>query len=95
MIDYQGRATCFDFFAGNIHSGKALATERFMTLPLGSADAELISQAAIRKTQFVGRPLSGAYKFRIKDSPALAWEQVEDVQLVVDYGFWSRVDSGN
>ena len=31
-------------------------------------------------------------RLRIKDSPALIWEHVDDVQLLVNYRYWSRVD---
>lgn len=92
VLDYTNEATCFDFGAGRIRSGKALAAERYLTLPLGSADRGLVGEPPILKTELVGRPLSGTYRLRIKDHPALVWENVEDVQLMVDYRYWSRVD---
>jgi hypothetical protein len=94
MIDYVGDVRCFNFGAGNIRSGKALAAERYITVPLGSADQQLVSQPAFLKPEFAGRPLSGAYRLRIKDSPALVWENVDDVQLMFNYRYWSRVDRG-
>lgn len=95
LIDSRGKTTCFNFGGGSIRNGKALATERFLTLPLGSADKDLISQNSLTRTQFAGRPLSGSYRLRIKDSPALVWENVEDVQLILDYRYWSSVDTSN
>jgi hypothetical protein len=94
LIDYSNDVRCFNFGAGQIRSGKVLAAERVLSLPMGSADRELISQPAFLKPEFSGRPLSGSYRFRIKDTPALAWEKVEDVQIVLNYRYWSRVARG-
>jgi hypothetical protein len=91
MEDYSGRTSCFDFAIGNIHGGKALATERVLSLPLGSADSELISQPLLSKVELVGRPLSGTYSLRIRDTPGLVWGKLRDVQLLVNYNYWSRV----
>ena len=92
VLDYMNEATCFDFGIGRVRSGKALAAERYLTLPLGSADKGLVGESPIMKTELVGRPLSGTYRLRIKDHPALVWQNVEDVQLMLDYRYWSRVD---
>jgi hypothetical protein len=93
--DYLETTRCFDFGVGHVRSGKALATERFLTLPLGSADAELISQNAFLRGEMTGRPLSGTYTLRIKDTPRLSWQNVDDVQILVNYRYWSRVDVDN
>ena len=37
-----------------------------------------------------GRPLGGAFLVRIWDDPALVWENVEDVQVVLNYRYWTR-----
>jgi len=92
MENQRGGVTCFNFGSGAIRSGKALAAERVLTLPLGSSDKELIGSAPFLKTEFAGRPLSGVYKLRIKDTPTLAWSNLEDVQLLLNYRYWSRVD---
>jgi hypothetical protein len=89
--DYEGDVRCFDFGSGTIRGAKALTTERFLTTPLGSADAALIHQSAFAKSELEGRPLSGQYRFRIKDTPALVWANVEDIQLVMSYRYWARV----
>ena len=52
----------------------------------------MVSEPPFLKPEFTGRPLSGNYRLRIKDSPALIWEHVDDVQLLVNYRYWSRVD---
>jgi len=89
--DYEGGTSCFDFGAGAIKGGKALASERFLTLPLGASDRETVNQSPFLKPEFSGRPLSGAYRLRIHDEPQLVWRNVDDVQLVMNYGYWSRV----
>jgi hypothetical protein len=92
MQDHSGEVTCFDFGNAAVRGGKALASERFITLPIGSADMELIQQPAFTKTELAGRPLSGQYKLRIKDNPSLSWDKVEDIQLVLGYGYWSGIN---
>jgi len=91
LEDYEGGTRCFDFGAGAVRSGKALASERFITLPMSSTDRELIEQSPFLKPEFSGRPLSGAYRLRIHDEPQLVWKNVNDIQIVMNYGYWSRV----
>jgi hypothetical protein len=90
--DYESNVRCFDFGIGNIRSGKALAAERYITIPMSSADRDMIAQSPFLKPEFTGRPLSGSYRLRVKDSPSLAWDRVEDVQVILNYRYWSRVD---
>lgn len=93
--DYAGAVRCFDFGNGTIRGAKALASERFITTPLSSADAQLVQQPAFSKQELSGRPLSGQYRFRIKDTPALQWANVEDIQLMFTYRYWARVGRGS
>ncbi len=88
----DGSNTCFDFRTGVIRGGKALATERVLSMPLSSADQALIESPAFRKVELRGRPLSGSYRLRIWDQAELDWDQVEDIQLLVDYSYWSAVE---
>jgi hypothetical protein len=81
----------FNFGLGTINHAKALAAERFITLPIGSADGALLSQPAFEKTEFRGRPLDGTYRLRIHDKPSLRWDHVEDVQFILNYRYWSRI----
>lgn len=87
--DYQAE---FNFGAAYINHGKGLAAERFITLPIGSADLGLLSQPEIQKQEWRGRPLSGAYHLRVYDAPHLVWNQVEDIQVVLTYRYWSRIE---
>ncbi len=85
----------FDFGSGVIHHGKALAAERYLSIPLGATDQSLIEQPSFRKRELVGRPLDGAYRLRIYDSPSLRWDRLEDVQLLLHYRYWSPVSRIN
>ncbi len=86
---YDGSTYLAPIFDGEAH-GKALTAERYITNPLSTADQSLL--ASYWRTAFAGRPLAGRYRLRIEDVPSLQWERVRDVQLVVDYGFWTRFD---
>ncbi len=91
VIDYLGDSREFNFGSATIHRGKALTSERYITLPISSADQALIEQPQTQKPEFRGRPLTGSYRLRIYDSAALAWDQLEDVQVILNYRYWSRV----
>jgi hypothetical protein len=91
VIDYLDISRPFNFGSASIRRAKALASERYITLPIGSADQGLLQQPEIQKPEFMGRPLSGAYTLRIHDTPELAWDRLEDIQLVFTYRYWSRV----
>jgi hypothetical protein len=94
IVGYTGDVRIFDFGRATIHHGKALSAERYVTVPLSSADQALISQPGIDHDEFAGRPLDGAYRVRIWDSPDLDWKRLEDVQIVLQYGYWSQVETG-
>lgn len=81
----------FNFGTAHVSRAKALATERYLTLPVSSADQSLIGQEQTTKTEFFGRPVGGSYKLRIYDQPGLRWERVEDVQLMLNYGYWAGI----
>jgi hypothetical protein len=91
VIDFSGTARDFSFGSASIQRSKALASERYITLPVASPDQNLLAQPEITKPEFRGRPLSGSYRLRIYDTPALAWERIEDIQLVLNYRYWSRI----
>jgi hypothetical protein len=79
----------FDFGAATINQGKLLTAERYLTSPLGSEDQQLINQ--FLKTELRGRPIDGTYYLRIYDSPALHFDQLQDIQFVLKYHYWSRI----
>jgi hypothetical protein len=95
ILDWNGDTRMFDFGAASVEHGKALSAERYITMPIGSSDQTLLAQAGIEKQEFRGRPLDGDYKLRIWDSPALKWDRLEDIQLILKYRYWSQiVDNG-
>ena len=91
LRDYGGEPRCFNFGEAEIKHGKALATERYLGIPMSSEDESLIGGEDFTKGAFHGRPLTGMYTLRIYESPQMRWENVEDIQLVLNYRYWSRV----
>lgn len=75
-------------FTGRIEQGRGLAAERYLSNPISSADQALISQYTT--TQLRGRPLTGWYVLRVWDEPGVNFEGIEDVQVVLNYRFWTR-----
>jgi len=82
----------FNFGQAAIRHGKALAAERYISLPLGTADQSLVSQSGILKEEMRGRPLDGSYRLRIWENPDLHWHRLEDVQLILNYRYWSVIE---
>jgi hypothetical protein len=77
-------------FLGRVERARALAAERYVTNPLSSADRALIEP--YMRTELRGRPLAGTYVLRIWDVDGLRFERLEDVQLVLDYRYWTRFE---
>lgn len=75
-------------FDGRIERARALASERYISNPVGSADADLLEQ--FMRTEFQGRPMDGTFVVRVWDEPGVQFNSLEDVQLVFDYGYWTR-----
>jgi hypothetical protein len=91
VTGWNGTTRAFNFGEAFINDGKALAGERVITVPIGSADQGLLQQEGITKGEFMGRPLDGVYRLRIWDRPGLVWSRLEDVQLVFKYRYWSAI----
>jgi len=79
------RAFLFD---GHIEQARALASERYITNPLGSADRSLLSDYERKELQ--GRPLDGNFAIRIWEDPSVNFDAIQDVQLVLNYSYWTR-----
>jgi hypothetical protein len=77
-------------FQGKIEHARGLATERYLTNPLSSADRSQIEPYL--QTQFRGRPMTGTYVLRVWDEPGVRFDGIEDVQLLWNYRFWTRFD---
>jgi hypothetical protein len=83
----------FNFGVATIDHAKAVTAERYITTPLGSADQSLINQ--FLQVQFRGRPIDGTYTLRIYDTPALVFSNIQDIQLILNYHYWSAVQTSN
>jgi hypothetical protein len=86
--NHLGEEHRVSIFPGRIVSARALAAERYLTNPLSSADRSLLTDYA--RTEFRGRPINGRYRIRIHETPGLVWENVEDIQVVLNYRYWTR-----
>lgn len=73
-----------------IEHGKALANERTITNPPSSGDLSVLD--SYMKGELKGRPIQGSYTIRIWESPSLRWQQVQDIQLVWRYHYWTRFE---
>jgi hypothetical protein len=91
VVGHDGNVERFNFGKAYINHGKALTAEKYITLPLSSADAGLLSQPSIEKPEFRGRPLDGSYRLKIWDRPGLTWEHLQDIQIVLRYRYWSTI----
>ena len=92
IVGWNGETQTFNFASASIHHGKALATERYITFPIGSTDNALLAQPGVEKIELRGRPLDGSYRLRIWDDGTLRWDRLEDVQLVLKYRYWSAIN---
>jgi hypothetical protein len=77
-------------FKGYIEHARGLAAERYLTNPVSSSDRALIEPFVQR--QFRGRPLTGTYKLRVWDEEGVYFGAIEDVQVLLNYRFWTRLD---
>jgi hypothetical protein len=94
ILDRNGGVRPFDFGIAGIRHGKGLAMERFLSFPLSSVDEGLLRQAGIEKPELRGRPLDGKYRLRVYESPQLRWSRLEDIQIVLQYRYWSPINAG-
>ncbi len=75
-------------FPGRIEHARGLATQRYLTNPLSGADTQQIGQ--FTQQQLRGRPLTGTYSLRIWDEPGVNFDGIEDIQILLNYRFWTR-----
>lgn len=74
-------------FDGTIEHARGLALERYVTNPIASTDRDLLQD--YMRTEFAGRPLDGNFAVRIWEEPGVNVEAIEDVQLIVNYRYWT------
>jgi hypothetical protein len=86
----MGRDFEADLFTGMIEHARGLATERYLTNPLASSDRDLINQYL--RQEFRGRPLDGNFVLRVWEEPGMNFDAIDDVQIVLNYRYWTRFD---
>jgi hypothetical protein len=79
-----------ELFDGRIEHARGLALERYLTNPISSTDRELL--ADYMRTEFAGRPLDGNFALRIWEEPGVDFDAIEDVQLILNYRYWTAFD---
>jgi hypothetical protein len=67
---------------------KALTAEVVLTNPPSGSQVGLMAEYL--NGELWGRPLTGEYMLRIWDTDGLVWQNIEDVQMVLDYHYWTR-----
>ena len=77
-------------FTGRVVHGRGLAAERYLTNPISSADRALAEPYLHRELR--GRPLSGTYRIRLWEEPGIQFDRLEDVQILLNYRYWTRLD---
>ncbi len=87
ILDYERKTNQYTMSTGVIHYGKALAAERILTNPMSATDSVLLEP--YKKSEFSGRPVQGSYILRIYNVPGLRWVNVEDIQIYMNYRYWS------
>ncbi len=72
-----------------VEHGKGLTAEVVLTNPLTSTHSGLLTE--YWKDGLRGRPLQGQYMLRIWDTDNLVWDNVEDLQIVLKYRYWTQM----
>lgn len=77
-------------FPGIVEQARGVAAERYVTNPMSSADAALVGPYLRR--ELMGRPLAGHYTIRVWETPGVNFEAIEDVQVILNYRYWTRLE---
>jgi|GEM_PF-6481768 len=88
--NHTGDDVKISLFNGRIEHARGLALERYVTNPVSSTDRDLLS-TYIRQ-EFQGRPLDGSFTVRVWDEPGVNFDAIQDVQVVLNYRYWTRFD---
>ncbi|MDJ0765366.1 MAG: hypothetical protein QNJ97_20465 [Myxococcota bacterium] len=78
----------FNIPTGRISGGQAWAAEQVIGFPISGAHQGALAQ--IQRVALMGRPMQGMFEFRLYDTPEMVWNNVEDIQLILGYHFWTR-----
>ena len=88
LQSFEGGLQTFDMEPGLIQRARALVAERQLSNPLSSVDRSLIEPYL--RGELRGRPLAGTYVLRIHGRPEIRWENLETIQLLLSYRYWTR-----
>ncbi len=88
LESFEGARYSFAMEPGVIRGGRALTAERVLTNPVSGAD--LVLMTPYLKRELRGRPLAGQYTLTIPGRPEIQWQNLRTIQLLVDYGYWTR-----
>jgi len=88
--NHKGADVEVKLFDGHIEHARGLATERYLTNPLSQTDDALVTQYL--RPELTGRPLDGNFAIRIWDEQGVNFEAIQDVQLVLNYRYWTKFD---
>jgi hypothetical protein len=86
--NYDGDVYRAELYPGNIQQAQALLAERYITNPISSADRNLMTD--YWRGELKGRPMDGNFRLRVYEVDGLNWDALEDIQLVIDYRYWTR-----
>lgn len=86
--NHKGQDYRAHLFPGRIEHARGLGIERYITNPIGDADRTLLEPYL--RTELTGRPLDGEFILRVWDEPGVNFDAIQDVQLIIDYGYWTR-----
>jgi len=88
VTNHMGTSYRAKLFEGVVEHARALAAERYFSNPISSTDGDLLSEYV--RTELQGRPMDGAFSPRVWDADGFDFSQLEDVQVVLNYHYWSR-----
>ena len=92
VIPYDGTRGAFGYnaplFEGRIEMARGLAAERYIGNPISPADRSLMDP--YMRSELRGRPLAGSAVIRVWDLPGVNWFGVDDIQLVLNYRYFTR-----
>ena len=77
-------------FDGRIEHARGLASERYLSNPLSSADEALTAQYL--RSELRGRPLDGNFVIRVWDEPGVDFNAIRDIQIELKYRYWTRFE---
>ena len=77
-----------ELFQGKIEHARALAAERYLSNPISETDVGLIGPYL--RDELQGRPLDGNFAIRIWEEEGVNFDAIEDVQLILNYRYWTR-----